>query len=137
MLLFLFRFIIYPIPESPKFLISNGRDEECLRVLHFIAKENGRECRLTLKDLKEAGLGMDSIHSQIEKDENVNGVGKEITVVEDEEKKDHDNSNGNVNSKGLDNTITTRLTPVQVVDFNSSASYSQVVSSNLLSRDTW
>ncbi|EPQ31907.1 uncharacterized protein PFL1_00106 [Pseudozyma flocculosa PF-1] len=51
------RFFIYPIPESPKFLIANGRDEEALEVLRFIAKENGKTTTLTLAQLKAAGEG--------------------------------------------------------------------------------
>lgn len=49
--LWIVRFFIYPIPESPKFLIVKGRDEEAIRVLDFIAKANGKPHSLTLESL--------------------------------------------------------------------------------------
>ncbi|CBQ67478.1 conserved hypothetical protein [Sporisorium reilianum SRZ2] len=52
------RFWVYPIPESPKFLIGKGRDEEALEVIHFIAAQNGKSTSLTLAQLKAAGEGV-------------------------------------------------------------------------------
>lgn len=124
MLLFLARFIIYPIPESPKFLIANGRDEEALRVLNFIAKENGKVCNLTLKQLKEAGYGNSSIQSL---NETINTKVEEKSTfkgLEDEEKKDHFETNANVNS-------------TQVEVFDSNEATSKALGSNFISRDTW
>ncbi|PWN40612.1 MFS general substrate transporter [Ceraceosorus guamensis] len=65
LLLWVVRFFIYPIPESPKFLIVKGRDAEAIRVLDFIAHANGRPHSLTLdslarceeQDLNSAGTG--------------------------------------------------------------------------------
>lgn len=52
------RFWVYPIPESPKFLIGKGRDDEALEVIRFIAAQNGRSTTLTLEQLKAAGEGI-------------------------------------------------------------------------------
>ena len=51
------RFWLYPIPESPKYLIGKGRDAEAIAVLDFIARENGRENSLTLEMLRAAEHG--------------------------------------------------------------------------------
>lgn len=58
MLMWVARFWVYPIPESPKYLIGKGRDEEALEVLRFIAAQNGKSTTLTLEQLKAAGEGV-------------------------------------------------------------------------------
>ncbi|SPO19732.1 related to PHO84 - high-affinity inorganic phosphate transporter [Ustilago trichophora] len=58
MLMWVARFWVYPIPESPKYLIGKGRDEEALQVLRFIAAQNGKSTTLTLEQLKAAGEGV-------------------------------------------------------------------------------
>ncbi|EST09725.1 Major facilitator superfamily [Kalmanozyma brasiliensis GHG001] len=57
-LMWIARFWVYPIPESPKFLIGKGRDEEALEVIRFIAAQNGKSTTLTLEQLKAAGEGL-------------------------------------------------------------------------------
>ncbi|PWZ02957.1 MFS general substrate transporter [Testicularia cyperi] len=57
-LMWVARFFVYPIPESPKFLLGKGRDEEALEVLRFIASENGKKTTLTLAQLRAAGEGI-------------------------------------------------------------------------------
>ena len=52
MLMFLIRFVLFKIHESPKYLMSKGRDEEAVRVVHEVARRNGKEIRLTLEDLR-------------------------------------------------------------------------------------
>lgn len=46
--IFLLRFVVFTFQESPKFLLSKGRDEEALAVLQSIAKLNGTKCNLTM-----------------------------------------------------------------------------------------
>ena len=41
--LFLFRFVIFRMPESPKFYLAKGRDADAVRVMKEIAKRNGVE----------------------------------------------------------------------------------------------
>lgn len=41
--LFLLRFAVFKLPESPKFLVSKGRDAEAVRTLKEIARRNGKE----------------------------------------------------------------------------------------------
>lgn len=49
--IFCVRFFIFPFHESPKFLLSHGREEEAIEVLHKIAKFNKQPApTLTLED---------------------------------------------------------------------------------------
>ena len=50
MILFAVRFI-FPLYESPKFLMSRGKDAEAVAVVQEIAQRNGKTCSLTLADL--------------------------------------------------------------------------------------
>jgi hypothetical protein len=50
--MFLARFLLFKIYESPKYLMSKGRDEEAVQVVHTVAKKNGKTSNLTLEDLK-------------------------------------------------------------------------------------
>ncbi|KAF5562570.1 major facilitator superfamily transporter [Fusarium napiforme] len=52
LLMFLVRFVLFKIYESPKYLMSKGRDEEAVRVVHTVAKKNGKTSTLSLEDLK-------------------------------------------------------------------------------------
>ncbi|GAA5883780.1 hypothetical protein JCM3774_005672 [Rhodotorula dairenensis] len=56
MMLFLWalRFFLLPMQESPKFLVSIGQDEEAVRVIHAVAKKNGRTSSLTVEHLRQA-----------------------------------------------------------------------------------
>ncbi|KAJ7677924.1 MFS general substrate transporter [Mycena polygramma] len=48
------RIFIFPMDESPKFLVSIGRDKEAVEVIHRIAKKNKTTVNLTVEDLREA-----------------------------------------------------------------------------------
>ncbi|TFK98919.1 MFS general substrate transporter [Pterulicium gracile] len=52
-LVFVFRFLIFDLEESSKFLIAKGRDKEAIEVLQRIAKKNGRTISLTLEQFQE------------------------------------------------------------------------------------
>ncbi|KAL4401362.1 transmembrane transporter [Malassezia pachydermatis] len=54
MLMWAIRFFVYPIPESPKFLLATGREEEAYQVLQFIAKENRKTVNFTFAQLVNA-----------------------------------------------------------------------------------
>ncbi|KAL2129517.1 hypothetical protein VTI74DRAFT_7645 [Chaetomium olivicolor] len=51
-LMFLTRFGLFTIYESPKYLMGKGRDEEAVRIVHEVAKRNGKTTTLTVEDLK-------------------------------------------------------------------------------------
>ena len=51
---------IFSMDESPKYLISNGRDEEAVAVLQLIAQKYNRKCSLTVEDLAACGEYEDS-----------------------------------------------------------------------------
>ncbi|KAJ7176818.1 MFS general substrate transporter [Mycena filopes] len=56
MMLFLgiLRIVVFPMDESPKFLVSIGRDQDAVDVIHRIAKKNSKTSKLTLEDLRVA-----------------------------------------------------------------------------------
>ncbi|KAK3300104.1 major facilitator superfamily domain-containing protein [Chaetomium fimeti] len=51
-LMFVVRFGLFTIYESPKYLMGKGRDEDAVRIVHEVAKRNGKETTLTLDDLR-------------------------------------------------------------------------------------
>ncbi|KII84380.1 hypothetical protein PLICRDRAFT_117909 [Plicaturopsis crispa FD-325 SS-3] len=51
-LMFIMRFVIFDVQESPKYLIAKGRDEDAINVLEHMAKKNGRTITLTLAKLQ-------------------------------------------------------------------------------------
>ena len=54
--LFILRFFVFHLYESPKYLMGRGRDEEAVEVIHAIAKYNGKASSLTAKMLKECEI---------------------------------------------------------------------------------
>ncbi|OJJ05890.1 hypothetical protein ASPVEDRAFT_895235 [Aspergillus versicolor CBS 583.65] len=51
------RYLLFSFYESPKFLISQGRDQNAIDVLHKIAKFNKAEApALTVEDLRQVGI---------------------------------------------------------------------------------
>lgn len=52
LIMFLVRFVAFTIHESPKYLMSKGRDEEAVRIVHEVARRNGKTSELTIEDLK-------------------------------------------------------------------------------------
>lgn len=50
------RFFVCPVFESPKFLASIGRDEAAVEVIHKIAARNKTTCTLTVEDLHNAAM---------------------------------------------------------------------------------
>lgn len=52
MLEFIIRFLFFTVYESPKYLMGKGLDEEAVRVVHEVAKRNGKASRLTIEDLQ-------------------------------------------------------------------------------------
>ncbi|KAF8889199.1 major facilitator superfamily domain-containing protein, partial [Gymnopilus junonius] len=53
LLMFICRFFIFNLQESPKYLIANGRDEEAIKVMEHLAHKNGKSISLTLGQLQE------------------------------------------------------------------------------------
>ena len=52
MIMFLVRFVLFTVHESPKFLVGKGRDQDAVRIVHEVARRNGKASNLTLDDLK-------------------------------------------------------------------------------------
>lgn len=53
MIMFLGRFVFFTIFESPKYLMGKGRNEEAVKVVHGVARRNGKTSTLTVEDLDE------------------------------------------------------------------------------------
>src|SRR4051794_17437503 len=51
LIMFIIRFVCFSVFESPKFLMGKGRDEDAVRVVHEVARRNGKTSTLTLEDL--------------------------------------------------------------------------------------
>jgi MFS family permease len=49
------RITVIRLKETPKFLVGEGRDEECVETLQFIANKYGRPCSLTLEKMQACG----------------------------------------------------------------------------------
>jgi Major Facilitator Superfamily len=49
------RVTIIRLQETPKFLVTNGRDEQAIKVLQDIAKKYNRPCSLTVEMLQQLG----------------------------------------------------------------------------------
>ncbi|CAE7192270.1 unnamed protein product [Rhizoctonia solani] len=54
-ILWVFRFFVFKLHESPKYLMGRGKLQEAVRVIHAVAKYNGRDADLTVEQLEEAG----------------------------------------------------------------------------------
>lgn len=53
--MFLCRYVIFSLQESPKFLVATGRDEDAIEALTYIARRNGKSISLTAEKLLEVG----------------------------------------------------------------------------------
>ena len=51
-LMFFCRYIIFDLQESSKYLVAQGRDEEAIAVLEYVARRNGRRITLTVEQLQ-------------------------------------------------------------------------------------
>ena len=55
LLLWVVRFFIFHLYESPKYLMGRGRDAEAVEVVHKVATYNGTTSKLTVEMLRDAG----------------------------------------------------------------------------------
>lgn len=60
-LVWVLRFLLFRFQESPKFLLSRGRDDEVVQVLQFIARYNNNECHVTSDTFRS--LEVDSVRA--------------------------------------------------------------------------
>lgn len=56
MILFVIRFL-FPLFESPKYLMGRGRDEQAVEIVHQVARRNGKTTELTIQDLSVLNEG--------------------------------------------------------------------------------
>lgn len=52
MIMFLIRFVAFSIFESPKFHMGKGRDEMAVKIVHEVARRNGKTSGLSIEDLR-------------------------------------------------------------------------------------
>jgi hypothetical protein len=55
--MFVGRFVFFTIYESPKYLMGKGRNEEAVKVVHEVARRNGKASSLSLDELKGVDQG--------------------------------------------------------------------------------
>jgi hypothetical protein len=65
LIMFLIRFVAFSIFESPKFHMGKGRDEMAVKIVHEVARRNGRTSGLSIEDLRvcdglQGGIGMET-----------------------------------------------------------------------------
>lgn len=52
LVMFAVRFLLFTIFESPKYLMGKGRDEDAVRIIHEVARRNGKTANLSIEDLR-------------------------------------------------------------------------------------
>ena len=76
MIMFCCRFFFFTLYESPKFLMGRGKDEDAVRIVHEVARRNGKTTALTVADLEVFNLagqqGIDATAALKRKLEKVN-----------------------------------------------------------------
>ena len=69
MLLWILRFFVFNLYESPKYLMGRGRDEAAVEMIHKVAAYNGKTSYLTVEHLKDAEkFGSDSSEKKAKMD---------------------------------------------------------------------
>jgi len=53
LLLAILRLFVFPLHESPRYLLGRGNDDDAVAVIHEIARYNGMETSLTVDNLKD------------------------------------------------------------------------------------
>jgi len=59
------RFFVFNLFESPRFLSGIGNDAEAVKVIHKLAKYNGKTTTLTLEELEAPGQNLDASPSRM------------------------------------------------------------------------
>ena len=57
MIMFLLRFLCFTLYESPKYLMGRGKDGEAVKVVHEVARRNGKTSSLRIEDLQRFETG--------------------------------------------------------------------------------
>lgn len=67
-LLWILRFFVFTLYESPKYLMGRGRDAEAVEVLHKVARYNGMESSLKIEHLQavDERFASDVSHGDVE-----------------------------------------------------------------------
>lgn len=67
-LLWILRFFVFTLYESPKYLMGRGRDAEAVEVLHKVARYNGIESSLKIEHLQavDERFASDASHGNVE-----------------------------------------------------------------------
>ena len=55
LLLWVFRFFVFNLYESPKYLMGRGKDAEAVEIVHKVARYNGVTSNLTVEELERVG----------------------------------------------------------------------------------
>lgn len=80
LVLALVRLFVFKIPESPKYLLSKGRDAEAVESVNYIARYNGKPETLTLEMMQD-------IDRQIYSSAVVSSTGEQVHAIPDQTEK--------------------------------------------------
>ena len=84
MFLWILRFFVFNLYESPKYLMGRGRDEAAVEVIHTVATYNGKTSYLTVEHLKSAEkLGKSSPEKEFEMDVSIAAAVKRKLAIFD------------------------------------------------------
>ena len=84
MFLWILRFFVFNLYESPKYLMGRGRDEAAVEVIHTVAAYNGKTSYLTVGHLKSAEkLGKSSPEEEIAMDVSIAAAVKRKLAIFD------------------------------------------------------
>ncbi|OQD72622.1 hypothetical protein PENDEC_c020G02228 [Penicillium decumbens] len=61
MIMFVGRFVFFTVYESPKYLMGKGKNEEAVRVVHEVARRNGKVSSLSLDKLDDLDQGSEGL----------------------------------------------------------------------------
>jgi hypothetical protein len=66
--LWILRFFVFTLHESPKYLMGRGKLHEAVAVIHAVAKYNNRDSTLTVEQLEEAGITQEAPENTKDRD---------------------------------------------------------------------
>lgn len=66
----LIRIFVFKMPESPRYLLSRGRDAEAVDAVNYVARYNGKPETLTLDMLKAIDEAQSGLTTRVEQSEN-------------------------------------------------------------------
>lgn len=58
------RIFVFKLPETPRFLLSQGRDQDAVDAVNYVARQNGKPEPLTIGMLREIDARLGSVSTE-------------------------------------------------------------------------